>query len=878
MNMLCKIKQTTNVVMGILALCAASAAHAVAADSFRIQGLDNPLDIDLLDGKAAKVVRTSYGTAHIYAKDLQGLGFGSGYAQAEDNICIIADGYIRAKGERSRYFGPDLKEIGDNKNVVSDFAIKALQVHEMAINKWPEFSENSKSLISGYVLGYNKYLQDVEAGKKTMSPECRGQEWVKPIVEEDVVAYLFMLSYFPGSANFLNEIMYAHPGTGNEWMPQVVGIRPAGGISSLSSGEPQIGQNESPGQDIGQQIIKKLKKPKKFPDVTKKPGSNAWGLGGLKTEDGKGLLLANPHMPLYGAMRFWESHAVIPGVLDVMGASFIGLPGVVNIGFNENISWTHTVSRAETFAIYGLALVPGQNEKYFLDGDVKDIQSRLIDVDVLAGDFIVTLRKEAFYTDMGPVLEFDSVIPWDDAQAFVIKDANRANMDILDHWLGINMANSLEEFQDVFRNFNGVMFNNTVYADRKGNSFFVDSSGVPDLSEAAIHLINTDPFIQWVRDQYSLTILPGHLSVFVYDALVPYENAPKIQRLDYVQNSNDSYWATNLYNLLDSESYSPLYGKAVTPLSLRTRMSLKMIGDSSGPDSLFNKEEVEAAMLSNRSYLAESILDDLLIQCSTQVDTPVVVAEGFAVDISAGCDALKLWNGRQDLDSVAGHLLREFAYLFHHMSLFEAPFDSSDPANTPASLRSDGSALIMLAIAIGNVESAGWPLDAKLGDVQFIERTYPNGQPTGDRIPFHGAYSAEGGFNTFSGYNLLNTSIYQSHVYPPAQDVLTGAPLPSGLSSEGYQLFFGSSWIMIVDFDKKGPSARGLLTYSQSSNPESQHYYDQTMLYSEKKELRPVLYRTSDIVKQIVSIDVLNYNANSGGLGGMIRAAVKRKK
>jgi acyl-homoserine-lactone acylase len=35
-------------------------------------------------------------------------------------------------------------------------------------------------------------------------------------------------------------------------------------------------------------------------------------------------LLANPHFPWVGGMRFYEMHLTIPGQLDVMGAA---LPG-----------------------------------------------------------------------------------------------------------------------------------------------------------------------------------------------------------------------------------------------------------------------------------------------------------------------------------------------------------------------------------------------------------------------------------------------------------------------------------------------------------------------------------------------------------------------
>src|SRR2546428_2220849 len=57
-------------------------------------------------GLRATIFRTAHGIPHIIADDFPGLGYGYGYALAQDNICVLADTYVTADGERSRYFGP----------------------------------------------------------------------------------------------------------------------------------------------------------------------------------------------------------------------------------------------------------------------------------------------------------------------------------------------------------------------------------------------------------------------------------------------------------------------------------------------------------------------------------------------------------------------------------------------------------------------------------------------------------------------------------------------------------------------------------------------------------------------------------------------------
>ena len=50
-----------------------------------------PLAGGQTSGLWAKIRRTEYGIPHILANDWQSLGFGTGYAFAQDNICTIAE-------------------------------------------------------------------------------------------------------------------------------------------------------------------------------------------------------------------------------------------------------------------------------------------------------------------------------------------------------------------------------------------------------------------------------------------------------------------------------------------------------------------------------------------------------------------------------------------------------------------------------------------------------------------------------------------------------------------------------------------------------------------------------------------------------------------
>src|SRR5688500_5394637 len=72
-------------------------------------------------GMEAKITRQAQGIPTIEADSFKELGFGYGYAFAQDNVCTMADGFVTVRGERSKYFGPDALSTEGFKNLDSDF-------------------------------------------------------------------------------------------------------------------------------------------------------------------------------------------------------------------------------------------------------------------------------------------------------------------------------------------------------------------------------------------------------------------------------------------------------------------------------------------------------------------------------------------------------------------------------------------------------------------------------------------------------------------------------------------------------------------------------------------------------------------------------------
>ncbi|WP_051275321.1 acylase [Aestuariibacter salexigens] len=769
----------------------------------------------------ASIRYTDYGVPHIKADNLESMAYGVGYAFASDNICILADQIVRYNSKRSAYFGPDaVPGSGDSSHLINDFGFLALQIREQAEQGLPTLSANTRAMLQGYTQGYNRYLSDT--GVANIDPACANMPWVQPIDSVDLLTYALGVALLPGAANFLGPIFLAAP-DGVNFAPQ-----PAQANVELPfSVKPKVDLPEMNENDLG---------------------SNGWGLGSDMTENGRGIVLGNPHFPHTGNLRFWQFHTTIPGHLNVMGGSLTGLPGAVNIGFNENVAWTHTFSTAEHFVVYQLALDGGDPRQltHNVDGDPRTIYPIEHEIDVAVGPGqTIKLSKTTWHTNYGPMIEVPGSFDWGPGgNAFAIKDANAPNFDIMDHWLGMNLASSMDEFKEVFKRYDGVIFNNTMAASADGQVFYIDDSTVPDLTPVAINALTTNPVLIQTKQLAGFTVLPGFISQFDFTGPVPYENAPKYEGNDYVQNSNDSFWLTNLDSPITG--VNPLYGQVGNQQSLRSRMAHTLLQDSAGSDGKFSPAEVEQALLSNRSYLSESVLDELLSICSARGTDPVMVND-TPVDISPACAALSLWDGTMNKDSVAAHLFREFAFQFRLSPQWTVPFDVNEPVTTPRGLANNDTTLAQLATAMLNVQAAGVALDATLGEVQFVERSLPNGAATGVKLPWGGAHNVEGGFNVFDTATGNNGTLLPRHVYAPLNNT-------TRLSAEGqgYHINYGSSWMMVVGFTDAGPQARGLLSYSQSSRFGEDDFDDQTLLYSSQPQLRNLRFTESDIADNLV--------------------------
>lgn len=585
----------------------------------------------------AQIRRTTGGIPHITANTLESAGYGAGYAQAQDNVCIIADEILKARGERARFYGPG----EGNTNIISDFSCKALGLLELAQAEYQTLSPATRALIGGFVAGYNRYIDETDPS--ALPPQCANQPWVRKISPEELCAYHGLVSRYASGVLFASGATFLAlpPGEAPSPLPALLTVQEAGAAEHLSA-------------RIDPASIKV-----ELADLPM--ASNGWGIGAEMTENGGGALLANPHFPYTGARRFYQAHISVPKVLNFNGAGLIGFV-LPQIGFNENLAWTHTVTTSQHFTLYQLTLKAGDNLTYIKDGREVPITSRLIQAEVDYGiGQPITLQRRFYYSEYGPMLAADKVnsaFPaWGSADAsgnpvaFTYRDANALTARrSVDQWLDMARSRNIRQFKSAFGECGTVLWVNTIYADDRGNALYLDASAVPNLSQEALA---ADPFRGAIA-QSDLTVLDGSSSRDDWvegscQGRVPFAPSPQLQRSDFVQNSNDSYWATNPQAPLSG--FSPLFGPTGTQLSDRTRMGLTMLTQPTNPglstvppagmDGKFNARDIMNALYSNRAHLAETLLDDLLARCRPGMASMTWIA---AARIFSGCSPSSISN------------------------------------------------------------------------------------------------------------------------------------------------------------------------------------------------------------------------------------------
>jgi acyl-homoserine-lactone acylase len=738
----------------------------------------------------ARIQVTEHGIPHITADSFGSLGFGSGYAAADASICTLADTVLTGRGQRSLYLGPtqryDDQVTLEASNLQVDAFVTDLRnrrVVEKLLASQAGPGREAREMVTGYVAGINKWLR-TNTGS---DPACKGAGYLKPDAKPIDLWYGVYLANLLASAGvFVKEIVDADPPT---------------------PGEPGLPDVPVRAADVDREaLLKGLGR-----DPESAFGSNATAVGATSTSTRRGMLLGNPHFPWRGRYHFTQQHLTIPGKYDVAGASLIGSP-VVNIGWNKNVAWSHTVSTAYRFTPYEYPTAGPTT--YVTESGPRELEHRVVKVRVKRADGSVgTVTEDLYRTRQGYVIDAPALLmPWGPGSVWAIRDANGEQLRTVDTFLNMGKARNVRDLLRRQDKAGGMPWVNTTAADRFGDVLYADHSVVPHVTNEMAAACMTA--VGRVLNQVAgLPGLDGALAesscAWGADAdaqrpgIFGPGNLPSVVRRDWVMNANDSYWLPN--DKVRLEGFDQIIGCERCQRTMRTRMVAQYVIDRL-------KTERETP-LSFRRHQHENRLRAAEVMRAGGALNEVCEATGE----TKACAVLRAWDGRSRTTSVGTHIFEAFVERLPTVplgladSVWRVPFSADDPLNTPRGLNTDNPEVVTaMSEAIAHLRSRKIPLDATWGSLQVAgdrgAPPIPLGGGTGDSV---------GNANALASRNpVRNADRFRAITY-------------------------GSSHIQAISFlDGGRVDARTILTYGQYENPRSRWSTDQTRLFSKGRWVR----------------------------------------
>ncbi len=721
---------------------------------------------------------------------------------------------LTARGQRSKYLGPDGryqdKVTLDATNLQVDAFVTDLhnrKVVEQLLASPAGPSARAKEMVKGYVAGINRWLRV----NPIKDPACAGAAWITPTATPlDLWYGVYLANLLASAGVFLKEIVGASPPTLED---------PGLPLADL----PELPTTKAEAREFAKAVdrdalLAGLGHDSDF-------GSNATAIGGNDSSTRRGLLLGNPHFPWAGRYKFTQQHLTIPGVYDVAGGSLIGSP-VVNIGWNKNVAWSHTVSTAYRFTPYEYTTV-GPGTTYLSAGGVKTAEHRTVEVEARQGDGSVrTVEEDLYRVPQGYVIDAPSMLMgWSPVSFWAIRDANAEHLRTIDTFLNMGEATSVSDLLARQDAGGGMPWVNTTAADRHGDALYADHSVVPHVTNDQAELCMT-PVGRVLNTVAGLPGLNGTLADSVCawgtdaDAQRPGilgpGRMPEVVTRDWVMNANDSYWSPS--DTIRLEGYPHIMGCERCVRTMRTRMVMQYVVDrlevgKETPSTLRSHEHA------NRVRAAEVMREDGRLDqvCDATGETEA-------------CAVLKAWDGHSDATSVGTHLFEAFVVRAPADSaLWEVPFDPNDPLNTPRGLKTTPDVVAAMEAAIQSIRDRGVPFDAVWGDLQVA------GDRGAPALPLGGG---EGDLAGNANALASRAPIANTNRYKP--------------------ITYGSSHIQAVAYLADGSvQADTILTYGQYEDPASYWSSDQTRLFSQEKWVR-FAWTPAQIQQQLVRTITLN--------------------
>ena len=436
-----------------------------------------------------EIVRDRYGVPHIYAGSVADAYFALGFVHAQDRLWQMEMNRRIGSGRLSEALGPATLD--------ADKFLRTLGVRRAAEATLKSLNAETRSQLDAYAAGVNAFLAQRSG---PLPPEflLTGVK-PEPWTSADSLAWVKMMAW----------------DLGGNWRTELLRMRLAKKLSTKQIGEflpPYPGDAPLAIADYAA-LYRQLDASKlaalALPGLTEDGASNNWVVAGSRTASGKPLLANDPHLGLAAPAIWYFAHLSAPG-LDVMGATFPGVPAVV-LGRNRHIAWGVTNTGPDVQDLYiervdgtGRVLAPQGWQKFATRSEVIKVKGH--------ADVTITVRSSRH----GPLIS-DVFKPAADAlpKNFALAFAWTAlrDDDVTMQAAGkLATARNWNEFLAAARDWDSPQ-QNMVYADTDGNIGFIAPGRVPVRKPE--------------NDLKGQAPAPGWDAKYDWDGFIPFEELPQ---------------------------------------------------------------------------------------------------------------------------------------------------------------------------------------------------------------------------------------------------------------------------------------------------------------------------------------------------------------